>query len=763
MAKKKTSKKSKKIVINKYKIALILLAICVLFFFTVFMASDGTPLYRVIEFPTHLIIGKYGSFLFFSFTTIMAFYILYDESILKKKIFKKLLLLFIISCAIISFPILESSGSGSLDPYNLGGWTGYIALMIISFLLGHQKEPTQYFTLLIFLGVFIRLLFTLKIKFSAPQIQFDIGDGRNTKKNEIKGKIKEKKSNFLSKKENISKASDIVNDIPKKENKAKLIFKSFFEKKSKDNNENNDINNENDNNIIENKKENIINKNLKQNNNIQETKQNNTQEVKQQKLSFPEDKPSFDINILDDEQDQSQYELDDNYLSEKANSIINKLDEFMIPVSFEGYNIGPTVIQIKIKPEAGIKISRIENLKKDLALGLKTKSLRILAPIPGTEFIGIEIPNPKPQIVALSQILGSKELGNNMSNHLTNLSLGKGIDGNIVIKPLEKMPHLLVAGATGSGKSVGVNDFILSLLFQNSPSELKFIMVDPKQVELGMYEGIPYLLSPIITEPEKAVKILKRAVEFMNSRYQKLKKTKVRNIDQYNQKVPKEEKMYRLVIIIDELADLMMSSNKKDTENYIARIAQMARAVGIHLIVATQRPSVNVITGVIKANIPTRIAFGVVSVVDSRTILDSKGAEDLVGKGDMLYMDTTTKFPMRIQAPFVDTDETENVVSSIKEKYMQGLKEEDIYHPEIINILESKPEYAGGGNGSDGGDDELIEQAIQIITETRKASATMLQRKLGIGFARAARLMDILEERGIVGPVDGAKPREIYV
>lgn len=285
-----------------------------------------------------------------------------------------------------------------------------------------------------------------------------------------------------------------------------------------------------------------------------------------------------------------------------------------------------------------------------------------------------------------------------MQKSSTNLSLGKGIDGAILVKDLESMPHLLVAGATGSGKSVGINDFILSLMFQNTPAELKFLMVDPKQVELEMYSGLPYLLAPIVSESEKAIKLLQWAVDEMEKRFKTLASEKVRNLTEYNAKMQSEgkEMMYRIVFIIDEMADMMISSaaNKKEAENCINRLAAKARAAGIHLILATQRPSVNVITGVIKANIPTRIAFGVVSNVDSRTIIDRKGAEDLVGKGDMLYMDPTTKFPIRIQAPFVDTPEVEKVVTQLRNKYMQNLTEEDIYHPEIIAALENKLETA---------------------------------------------------------------------
>ena len=414
-------------------------------------------------------------------------------------------------------------------------------------------------------------------------------------------------------------------------------------------------------------------------------------------------------------------------------------------------------MQIKIKPEEGIKISAIEGLSNDIKLSLKSKSLRIIAPIPGTDMIGIQIPNPKASMVRLGDIISTEEFSMQMKKNSTNLSLGKGIDGSVQVKALESMPHLLVAGATGSGKSVGINDFIVSLMFQNTPAELKFLMVDPKQVELEMYSGLPYLLAPIVYDSGKAIKLLQWTVEEMEKRYSTLKDQRVRNLDEYNQKMEAEgqEKMYRIVFIIDEMADMMLSSsaNRKEVENCINRLAAKARAVGIHLILATQRPSVNVITGLIKANIPTRIAFGVVSEVDSRTILGRKGAEDLVGKGDMLYMDPSTKFPIRIQAPFVSTEEIERVVSQLRNKYMQNLTEEDIYHPEIIAALESKVETARGvfsGGGDGGNDEDLVNQAIQVIAETRKASATLLQRKLNVGFARAARIMDVLEERGII-------------
>lgn len=485
-------------------------------------------------------------------------------------------------------------------------------------------------------------------------------------------------------------------------------------------------------------------------------------------IHYSGDKPTFGTSLLESGLGQEQT-IDENFLVEKAKALQTKLGEFGVPIAIEGFDIGPSIVQIKIKPDEGIRISAIEGLANDIKLSLKSKSLRIIAPIPGTDLVGIQIPNPKPNMVRLGDVINTSEFSEGMKKNLTNLSLGKGIDGSIQIRPLEKMPHLLVAGATGSGKSVGINDFIVSLMFQNTPAELKFLMVDPKQVELEMYSGLPYLLAPIVYDSGKAIKLLQRTVEEMEKRYTTLKDQRVRNLDEYNEKMQKEgqEKMYRIVFIIDEMADMMLSSsaNRKEVENCINRLAAKARAVGIHLILATQRPSVNVITGLIKANIPTRIAFGVVSEVDSRTILGRKGAEDLVGKGDMLYMDPSTKFPIRIQAPFIATEEIEKVVAQLRNKYMQGLSEEDIYNQEIIAALESRLETAKGSfaGGESGDDEDLVNQAIQVIAETRKASATLLQRKLNVGFARAARIMDILEERGIIGPADGAKPRDIFL
>lgn len=483
-------------------------------------------------------------------------------------------------------------------------------------------------------------------------------------------------------------------------------------------------------------------------------------------INFSWEKPTFNVSMIESSADQS-VTIDESFLMEKAKALQNKLMEFNVPIMIEWFDIGPSIVQIRIKPDEGIRLSTIESLTNDISLSLKSKSVRIVAPIPGTDCVGIQLPNPKPVMVKLGDILNSNEFIQDMKKSDNNLSLGKAIDGSIMIKTLESMPHLLVAGATGSGKSVWVNDFILSLMYQNTPSELKFLMVDPKQVELELYAGLPYLLAPIVFEPEKALKLLKRTEHEMERRYGVLKETRVKNIDEYNRKqeAEKAEKMFRIIFVIDELASMMLSKSKRDVENCITHISAKARAVGIHLIIATQRPSVDVITGLIKANIPTRIAFGTVSEIDSRTILGRKWAETLLGKWDMLYMDPSTKSPIRIQAPFVSTEEIEKVALALKNKYMDGLTEEDIYNQEIVSLLENSKleagDYVFSWGGSD--DDALVEQAIQVVAQTRKASATLLQRKLNIWFARAARIMDLMEERGVIGPQDGAKPRDIFI
>ena len=655
------------------------------------------------------------------------------------------LLMFAISW-ILNFSAMPETSTSVVNWIESVHFWWYFSWPLVSLLelaFGNSTLAIKIMITLFGIGILIRFFYRLNIKLpKLPKINVEIA------KYERKENLKKEQSPLITKEISINSDEDIL----KKVETSNGIKKEKSEEKR------------NSGSLLKN----IITTAISQH----ETEQENKKlwsKIKEpvaptpvRKVQFSEDKPTFPYSLLESNLEQGS-NIDQNFIVEKAKALQRKLSEFWIPVSIEWFDIGPSIVQIKIKPSEWIKISSIENLVNDIKLSLKSKSLRIVAPIPGTDCVGIQIPNPKPCMVRIWDVLNSWDFQEAMKNSETWLALGKWIDGKIEVKALEAMPHLLIAWSTGSWKSVWVNDFIVSLMFQNTPSELKFLMVDPKQVELEMYSWLPYMLAPIVYDSGKAIKLLQWTVNEMERRYSILKDERVRNLAEYNAKA--SEKMYRIVFIIDEMADMMMSSsaNRKEVENCINRLAAKARAVGIHLILATQRPSVNVITWLIKANIPTRIAFGVVSEVDSRTILGRKGAEDLVGKGDMLYMDPSTKFPIRIQAPFISTEEIDKIVTSLKNKYMKDLTEEDIYNPEILRALEDKPEVAWNSFSWSGDDDELVEQAIEIIMETRKASTTMLQRKLWIWFWRAWRIMDILEERGIVWPQEWARPREILI
>jgi S-DNA-T family DNA segregation ATPase FtsK/SpoIIIE len=414
-------------------------------------------------------------------------------------------------------------------------------------------------------------------------------------------------------------------------------------------------------------------------------------------------------------------------------------------------SVGPTVTQYTLRPAEGVKLSQILTLQNDLALALAAHPLRIEAPIPGKSLVGIEVPNQSVSLVKLREILESEPYRKRKNNLF--ISLGKDVAGTARLANLGSMPHLLIAGATGSGKSVCINNVIVSLIYQNSPDELKFIMVDPKRVELSNYNDIPYLLTPVIHEADKTINALRWVVKEMDQRYKLLQAAGKKNIDGYNKSVIVNKLPY-IVLIVDELADLMQVA-AKEVEGAIIRLAQMARAVGIHLVLATQRPSTNVITGLIKANITSRIAFSVASNVDSRTIIDSAGAEKLLGNGDMLFMTAELTHPKRIQGSFVSDEEINDVVEYVKEQAEPDYKDE-------VTEKTSGPVV---GLGLDAGeyDDELAMEAKEVVIKAGKASATLLQRRLRVGYARAARLLDILEEAGIVGPADGSKPREVLI
>lgn len=452
-----------------------------------------------------------------------------------------------------------------------------------------------------------------------------------------------------------------------------------------------------------------------------------------------------------------------------ANIIKRTLENFGIDVEMGEVNVGPTVTQYTLKPAQGIKLSRIMALQNDLALALAAHPIRIEAPIPGRSLVGIEIPNKIASLVRLKNLL-EIEAFNEAPSSLT-FALGRDVSGSPVYADLGRMPHLLIAGSTGSGKSVCIHDIVISFLYRNSPKVLKFIFIDPKRVELSVYNGIPHLLSPVITEGRKAINALRWAVGEMERRYEKLEQVGARDIGSYNSKIkgnnPQDGRLHYIVIIIDELADLM-AAFPREVEGSIVRLAQMARAVGIHLIVSTQRPSVEVITGLIKANITSRIAFQVASQIDSRTILDMAGAEKLLGSGDMLFLSADSLKPRRIQGSFLTEREIKNVVEYMKNASGIFGESGEVQSETggLSSALEQKDfpkELNFNDDPGQGGDDELYLQARKLVVEAGKASASLLQRRLRIGYARAARLLDMLEEEGIISPGDGAKPREILV
>jgi len=443
-------------------------------------------------------------------------------------------------------------------------------------------------------------------------------------------------------------------------------------------------------------------------------------------------------------------------VKENVSIIQNTLSQFGIEAAMEDVNIGPTVTQYTLKPASNVKLNKITGLDRNLALALAAQTIRIEAPIPGKSVVGIEVPNKKAAIVKLRDILASDEM-KAMKSKLA-FALGRDVSGNIVIADIEEMPHVLIAGATKAGKSVAINTLITTMLYRNAPSELKFIMVDPKRVELTKYDNIPHLLTPVISglELEKTISSLKWAVAETERRYRLLQDNGVRNISEYNSKKGTEGMPY-IVIIIDELNDLMSQAGK-DMEALIVRLAQMGRAAGIHLVLATQRPDVNVITGVIKANVPARIALRTTSQVDSRTILDQAGAEKLLGYGDMLYLSPEFTKPKRIQGVFLETKEIEKVTDWLRKAGAPAYNEEV-----LAQSVRVGGRGGGGGGDFDGGDDDMFEAAVEVVMQRGRASASDLQRRLRVGYSRAARLMDMLEERGVIGPPDGARPREVLI
>ena len=471
--------------------------------------------------------------------------------------------------------------------------------------------------------------------------------------------------------------------------------------------------------------------------------------------------------------EKKQSPADAGDVQQNAATIRDTLREFNIDVEMEGANIGPKVTQYTLKPPSGVKLTRITALETNIALNLAAQSLRIEAPIPGQRAVGIEVPNRKAADVRLYGVLASKQWKS--GREPLSFAIGKDISGEAVVGELNKMPHLLIAGQTGSGKSVMINTLLTSLLYRNSPSEMKLILVDPKQVEMAPYEDIPHLLTPVITEPEKTISALKWAVNEMERRYKLLADEKLRDIKSYNQRLQKGGKkiavedeegrtqqhedgaMPYIVIVIDELADLMMVA-ARDVEALIVRLAQKARAVGIHLVLATQRPSVDVITGLIKANVPARIAFTVASQIDSRTILDQIGAEKLLGQGDMLMLTPSMSKPKRIQGAWVMDEEVLKITDHLRMQSAPQYNEEIVSQPVQINGKGGVVMDFDAGSG-----DDMYNDALRVVIESRKASTSLLQRRLRVGYARAARIIEEMEEQGVIGPADGARPREVLI
>ncbi len=495
---------------------------------------------------------------------------------------------------------------------------------------------------------------------------------------------------------------------------------------------------------------------------------NNIPEEMDIEITSPEKKYVFPpVTLL--KQSESKQGDTRKQLQETAMKLQQTLKNFGVNVTITNISCGPAVTRYELQPEMGVKVSKIVNLADDIKLNLAAADIRIEAPIPGKAAIGIEVPNKENVMVSFRELVESEEFQNHPSK--ISFCVGKDIGGKVSVADIEKMPHLLIAGATGSGKSVCINTIIMSILYKADPKDVKLIMVDPKVVELSVYNGIPHLLIPVVTDPKKAAGALNWAVAEMTDRYNKFAEAHVRNLKGYNAKIdslpdvegdPKPEKMPQIVIIVDELADLMMVA-PSDVEGAICRLAQLARAAGIHLIIATQRPSVNVITGLIKANMPSRIAFAVTSGVDSRTILDMNGAEKLLGKGDMLFYPQGIPKPVRVQGAFVSDKEVSDVVNYIKEENGQVFYNAAV--EEHMNNIESENTTVGidSNSGTGDGRDAYFADAAKLLIDKEKGSIGMLQRYFKVGFNRAARIMDQLEEAGIVGPEEGTKPRRVLM
>ncbi|PID87382.1 hypothetical protein CSB07_01685 [Candidatus Gracilibacteria bacterium] len=733
-----TKKRRKTQIPQEYKSGII--AIIFLFFGIITLISDTKSVFGFFLYENLTkLFGEYYKFIF-SPVLILSAVFLFKEDNYHFNLFRLigLFIYFLSITTIIGFFIPKYTASSNLYP-------------LLESILGRNSVLLT-FSILLLSSLIILFRFSPKKFIKATfSVMPDISDIKTSLKKAPKKLISETKNKAITRKElknekEKEKLASMLEEL--KNEKLKLEKERALEKQNKQLT----LNNAPKNIIIENKNKKSISSIFKK----EEKKAEKTQI--HENIDFG-DWVKPELILLDDRGGKIQY--DENEIRRKEIEIQEKLLQFRIEVSMEGFKVGPTVIQYRLKPKEGVKLQKIVNLKKDLTLALHAKNIRIQAPIPGMGVVGIEVPNDKRQIVGLKEVLESPEF-NDRKKEIP-IALGKDVSGRIIVGDLVRMPHLLVAGQTASGKSIGMNGFLVSILYKFSPSQLKLILIDPKRVELSVYNGIPHLLTPVITNPEKALNSLKWCIAEMLRRYDLATNLKARNLNEYNAKVSKKEKLPYIIIVVDELADLMMSGNKKEVEGSIARIAQMARAVGMHLIVATQRPSVDVITGLIKANIPSRIAFTVASQVDSRTVIDKGGAEDLLGKGDMLYYPTGTIDPERVQGALVETHEVEAIVNKLKltidPDMLQNMQDDSI----VNGVSKNAGSILEGYKGDQEESPEIIEKAISVVKETRKGSTSLIQRKLGLGYARAAKVLDILEELGVVGPANGSKPREVYI
>lgn len=677
-------------------------------------------------------LGAYVFPIFFMFVGVF-FIIKRGKVMLNIKFYYVCLLLYIIN-VMLTIPYSNNINISFLENFKLsyengilnkgGGVISEIIAVPLIYFLGVIGS----YIILICLTLILIILVTEKSLGMFMEKIFDTVKYKIKSKNSIKAEIKDINVNDIVDKSDIDNLKENIEKIDKK---IKIV--DFLKQE--------DIKETNDANKSEIKQEISVDDFTKEINKVHDTS-------KEIEYIFPP------IDMLNENKYKTNAN-DKKELLQNAKLLEDTLKSFGVEAKVIQVNRGPSVTRYEIQPNAGVKVSKIVNLADDIALNLAAPSVRIEAPIPGKAAVGIEVPNREIVPVTLREVIESNEFIEFKSNLA--FAIGKDISGKCIVTDLAKMPHLLIAGATGSGKSVCINTLITSLIYKSSPKDVKLLMIDPKVVELSVYNGIPHLLIPVVTDAKKAASALFWAVNEMTQRYKLFAENNVRNIEGYNQlmdNIDKSKKMPQIVIIIDELADLMMVA-PNDVEDAICRLAQMARAAGMHLVIATQRPSVDVITGIIKANIPSRISFAVSSQVDSRTILDMAGAEKLLGKGDMLFMPIGESKPIRIQGAFISDKEVENIVVFLKESG------EANYEKDIMDDIETFTTNTVESNEDEV--DELLSEAINIAIEYGQISVSMLQRRLRIGFNRAARIVEEMEKRGIVGKQEGSKPRQVLI